>query len=102
MHREGRKGELLPIGSISFASPQPISRLKRGARRQNSAGQLLQMRWKDLAPFIAKNSSDVCRYVLEIGFQVLFQFLPTPIAVFPCDYVLRVGKPCAERSSFAI
>ena len=33
---------------------------------------------------------------------MLFQFLPTPIAVFPCDYVLRVGQPCREPSSFAI
>ena len=39
---------------------------------------------------------------LEVGFQALFQFLPTPIAIFPCDYVLGVGKPCRELSSFAI
>jgi hypothetical protein len=42
------------------------------------------------------------RFVLEVGFQALFQFLPTPIAVFPCDYVLRVRKPCSEPSGFAI
>jgi hypothetical protein len=52
--------------------------------------------------FIANNGGGAERYVLEIGFQALFQILPTLIAVFPCDYVLGIGKPCVEPSAFAV
>ena len=38
----------------------------------------------------------------EIGFHALFQILPSPIAVFPCDYVLGIGQPCLEPSGFAV
>ncbi len=48
-----------------------------------------------------KNGKDACRFVL-VGFEALFEFLPTPIAVFACDNVLGVGKPCRTLSSFAI
>ena len=40
--------------------------------------------------------------MLDIGFQALFQILPTLIAVFPCDYALGIGKPCVEPSGFAV